>query len=191
MRIRFGRSGSNCDRKCELVRLALPITLENLPVVHLEGVNSLAGCDDFASVKVGVEIKGMGNLRSGKLQMGFTLIEVMIVVVIIGILASIAYPSYQQYIVRSNRADAQAYLMDLAQRQQQYLMDARTYAGSEATLSATKPRSVGTNYSITFATANSPPTFTITASPQSGVQAGDGDITIDQAGNKIWNGGSW
>ena len=129
--------------------------------------------------------------RQAGTQSGFTLIEVMIVVAIIGILVSIAYPSYQQYIIRSNRADAQAYLLDLAQRQQQYLMDVRTYAGSEGELSATKPRTVDTNYSITFETANSPPTFTITASPQSGIQTGDGDISIDQAGNKIWNGGSW
>ena len=126
-------------------------------------------------------------------QSGFTLIELMITVAIIGILAAIAYPSYQQYVVRSNRSEAQAYLMELAQREQQHLMDARVYSNSEVTLGASQPSSVQRNYDIAIVVgAGAPPSFTVTATPKAGTaQAGDGDLTIDQSGDKTWAGGAW
>ncbi len=61
---------------------------------------------------------------------GFTLIEMMIVVAVIALLTAIAYPQYEQYILRGNRADAQGYLLDLAQRQEQFLLDQRQYANA-------------------------------------------------------------
>lgn len=59
---------------------------------------------------------------------GFTLIEVMIAVVIIGILASIAYPSYTQYIAQSARSEGLAALMRIANLQEQYYLDNKKYA---------------------------------------------------------------
>lgn len=53
-------------------------------------------------------------------QNGFTLIEVMITVVIIGILAAIAYPSYQEFVKRGNRTEGQAFLNEVAARQERY-----------------------------------------------------------------------
>lgn len=121
------------------------------------------------------------SLRAGA---GFTLIEVMIVVVIIGILAAIAYPSYQSQLVRGRRAAAQAYMMDLAQSQQRYMLDRRSYAGTEAELNKSAPQEVSPHYTITIAApAANPPTFTITATP-SGVQASDGPLTLDNLGVK-------
>ncbi|WP_304641682.1 type IV pilin protein [Pseudomonas sp.] len=58
---------------------------------------------------------------------GFTLIEVMIVVVVIGILASIAYPSYREYVLRGNRAEGQAFLSEAAARQERYYAQYSSY----------------------------------------------------------------
>ena len=82
---------------------------------------------------------------------GFTLIEVMIAVAIVGILAAIALPSFQAHLRKGRRADTQAFMMDLANRQQQYLLDARSYALDAAfvtTLGATTPTTVVTFYTI-------------------------------------------
>lgn len=115
---------------------------------------------------------------------GFTLVELMIVVVIIGILTAVGYPSYQAHLMKGKRASAQAHLMDIAQRQQQYLLDARNYATDLGTLNMTTPTDVSTYYTITFAvTAGTPPTFTITATPK-GTQATDSVLTIDNTGVK-------
>ena len=57
-----------------------------------------------------------------KSKHGFTLIELMIAVAIVGILAAVAYPAYTQYMIRANRAAAQSEMMDIANRQQQFLL---------------------------------------------------------------------
>lgn len=117
---------------------------------------------------------------------GFTLIELMIATAIVGILAAIAYPSYSSYLVKSNRAAAQAHLMDLAQAEQQYFADSRSYAATVAALNATTPSNVSSKYTVSIAVDAGPPaSFTISATPKAGTaQVADGALTIDNAGVK-------
>lgn len=124
---------------------------------------------------------------------GFTLIELMIVVVIVAILAAIAMPSYQNHIRKAHRAAAESYLMDLAQRQQQYFIDNRAYAGDAATLGyTTTPPEVAPYYTITVTPdAGPPPTYALKATP-TGDQANDscGTLNINSAGAKSSSSGS-
>ena len=131
--------------------------------------------------------------NTGGLNRGFTLIELMVAAGVVAILAAIAYPSYMAQMVKSRRASAETTLLDIAQRQQQYLLDLRAYAPDVATLSVTVPSSVSLYYTIASApvAGKPPPTFIATATPIAGTaQAGDVTLSIDYTGAKLPT-GTW
>lgn len=119
---------------------------------------------------------------------GFTLVEMIIVVAIVAILVAVALPSYRDYVRKSRRAEAQAYLMSVAGRQTQFLVDTRSYAATLATINIAQPPNVAASYNVTLAAAGGPPpTFLLTAAPKPGtdqVSERCGTLTIDQTGAK-------
>jgi prepilin-type N-terminal cleavage/methylation domain-containing protein len=99
---------------------------------------------------------------SGKPMRGFTLIEVMIVVAIIGALAAIAMPMYNDYVIKSRVNEAVAGLSDLRVKMEQFFQDSRTYVGACAAGTVTE-LPANTKF-FDFACSNlAATTYTITA----------------------------
>ncbi|MCP8463876.1 type IV pilin protein [Pseudomonas sp. ZM23] len=122
---------------------------------------------------------------------GFTLVEMMIVVLILGILAAISYPSYQSYVMRSNRSEAMTMLNEAAARQERFFSQNNQYATTAAQLGLTTSNSPNNLYQLVI---NRPTTsqYTLTAQPI-GIQARDtqcGSLTLDQAGTRGAAGGT-
>lgn len=125
-------------------------------------------------------------MRQARNYRGFTLIELMIAVAVIGILASIAYPSYTEFIFRSNRTEAQTELMRLANLQEQRFVDWRAYTQDMTQLGGNGDPHIteSGNYSVDAAISPNGDTFILTATAQ-GSQLRDADcptLTITETG---------
>lgn len=130
---------------------------------------------------------------------GFSLIELMVVLVVIGILAAIGFPSYQDYVRRGNRSSAQQLMLEIASKQGQYIIDARQYSaiigsgglnianrdGWTCTTTSATPQCSNSYYTVavTVDNAATPPSYTMTSTAIS-TQAADGNLTLNSTGAK-------
>jgi type IV pilus assembly protein PilE len=136
---------------------------------------------------------GVNKHASSVRQKGFTLIELMIVVAIIGILAAVAYPSYQESVAKSRRADAQRALVEAEQYMRRYFGAKDTYKDAALPDALSKsPREGSASYTIALiesdavvAKATAESTFTLRAT-RTGTMAADrcGDLSVTHTGSK-------
>lgn len=122
---------------------------------------------------------------------GFTLIEMMVTVAIVGILAAVGYPSYLEHLAKGRRADGRAALVDLAQRMERYYTERSTYATATLGNSGIYPSTSPQGYYTLSITAKSATAFSIQATP-TGSQLHDacGSLGYNQAGDKSTSGGT-
>ena len=125
-----------------------------------------------------------------KIRKGFTLVELLIVVAIISIIAAIAYPSYANYLIKTNRIDVQHEMLIESQRLTNYKMAKGTYDGaklSNGTTLKNYPESGTAYYSIDLNIAADGVTWDLEAKPiPGGKQAGNGSVILNSAGHKCW-----
>jgi type IV pilus assembly protein PilE len=120
---------------------------------------------------------------------GFTLVELIIVVAIIGILAAIAYPSYTQHVIRSKRADGMAALMNAAQAMERFRVANYSYnlPGGLSDVYATQVPTDGAGaayYNLSAVTTVN--TYVLTATPTGSLAGQDGALSLSNTGAKTW-----
>lgn len=143
---------------------------------------------------------------------GFTLVEVMVVVVILSLLVTIAFPGYLEHVRKGKRAEGRAALLKAAQLQERYFTDNNRYADSASNpsfqslfgqacpypvYSGEDCANAGSAYTVAVALGAGNTSFTLTAAPNAGHTDADcGNLTLDSAGvrgrtgaapmNKCW-----
>ncbi len=147
-------------------------------------------------------------MKSFNRQQGFTLMELVIAVTIVGLLTAIALPSYLSSVVKGSRDSVQTELMQLAALQEKIYLNSNAYATSASTSSGNvitngyngtptgglgwSQNSKDNKYAFSCLPANcTASTYTLVATPIPGKgQQNDGTLSIDQMGNRLWTGGS-
>ncbi len=123
-----------------------------------------------------LEFDLLNNTGIGMDQRGFTLIEIMVVVAIVGILASIVMPSYNDYVTKGKVVEATSNLANLRIKMEQYYQDNRTYVGS----TACAPTSGAKYFTYACSVAPSATQYTIKATGVASEKMGAFDFSVNQ-----------
>lgn len=121
---------------------------------------------------------------------GYTLPELMIVLLVVGLLAAIAYPTYLRNVVKSNRADAESQLTQAAQWMERYYATHDTYAGAWTTppTALSQSPASGTAVYTLSATSATATSYVLCAQPvTTGPNKNDGKLYIKSNGEKDWD----
>ncbi len=130
------------------------------------------------------------GVRMLKRQRGFSLTELVVTVAIAGILSAIAIPTYRNYVLRANRADATSALLRLAGNQERFYLANNRYA-DDGEMADAPPAGLGIAgtergfYELTIASDDLATGYTATATAAAGGQEGDdacGSFTVDERG---------
>ena len=131
------------------------------------------------------DLKNGSSPARWRRQVGFSLIEIMIAVAVVGIIAAIAIPNYSSYVRRSARADAKSLLMENTQFMERYFTTNNTYVGATLpnTVSPEGASGSAIRYNISFPASPTASTYTMQAAPVN-AQASDscGTLTIANTG---------
>lgn len=119
-------------------------------------------------------------------KLGFTLVELMIVMAVIGILAAIGYPAYQNYVIRAKRADGKAALLAVQLAEEKWRANHTSYTTAlDSTGLNIGTSSPNGHYTISVSSTNG---YTVTAAPSGFSDAKCGNLGINQAGTKTVTG---
>jgi type IV pilus assembly protein PilE len=137
-------------------------------------------------------MKPFNSIGMGARSRGFTLVELMITVGIVAILAAIAYPAYQQQVVKTHRSAAKACLAQYAQFMERYYTTTLTYVGAAPVLGCASEGQIANHYgfSVEDVGANA---YRVVATPTTSFAARDtrcGTLSIDNAGQRSAGTGS-
>jgi len=132
---------------------------------------------------------------------GFTLVELMVTVAILGVVAAIALPSYKTHLVKASRVQAQSEMLEMASMQEKIYLNSTSYTANVTTayngtaaggLGRTSGRTNDGKYTLSLAVGTGAQTFLLTATPVVGSsQEGNGNLTISETGQKLWGTASW
>jgi type IV pilus assembly protein PilE len=145
-------------------------------------------------------VKGVQVVKRFKAK-GFSLIELMIVVAIVGILAAVALPGYRNHIIKASRGAVQTELLELASLQEKIFLNSNNYTPNVTTayngtaaggLGRTSGQSKDGKYTFGLDISAPAQTFLLTATPvNASSQEGDGNISISESGRRLWNTVTW
>lgn len=124
---------------------------------------------------------------------GMTLIELLLAVAIVGILAGVAYPSYTEFVTRSDRTEGQRELIRIANLQEQFYIDNRAYTEDMTDLGLTADPHLSENgyYSIDATVVDDSFTLTATAKSKQTKDTGCTSMTISETGQRTPSSGCW